>query len=135
MLAGLEGSACERMVGRNRRGQGDRLDRGVAEQGVHVGLLTQAGVAAANAGERPLVAVANGNEIGLVQLVEVPHEIGAPVAEPDHRDSHRVGAELAVHPVDAARVAAHHPVRSGRTSCLKVRASSERSSPNVQPRA
>ena len=90
----------------------------------------QSGITAGQLRPRALVAVADRNELGLRQLLEIACEVRPPVAEADHGDANRLD-ERAV----AVHQAVHQMARSRRKTCVVVRSRSERSRRNDQARA
>ena len=89
VFAGAERGVDQGEMGRNGSGDCDRLDRPVGEDVLHVGRCADRRIAPLHRLERLLAQVADRDDLGRRQLVEVPHQIGSPIAEPDHRDSNR----------------------------------------------
>src|SRR5262249_10127573 len=86
VLARLDGGHAELEVRAHRRGDGDRVDRGIAQEVVKVRRDPDGREAALEALELRGVEVGDGHDLGVARLDEVPDEVGAPVAVPDDAD-------------------------------------------------
>ena len=105
VLAGGERRCRERMVRRHRRGDDQRLDRGVGQQLVERAREVDRRVLLRDLGQRARVQVADRQQLGAGQLDEVADEVRAPVAESDDGDADRLdGGGSGSGPVDRMSV-------------------------------
>ena len=98
MLPGEECLARELEVRHDRRRDGDGVDADVRHHLLEARRLARVGKAGAEALEALLLAVADPRELCALQLVEVPREVRAPVAEAHRSEPHSFHTRPSVEP-------------------------------------
>ena len=118
VLAVAQRRRGDRKMGRDRRGDQHGVDGRVLEEVVEPLRAAHRRIPLRDLVQRLRAPVADPGHLGILDLVQVPHEVRPPVAEPDH-----------------AEPEPRHAVPPGRSSCTGVRSSNRRSSSSDQPRA
>ena len=135
VLAGFERRLGELEVCRDRCGDRDGVDLGVGEDVPEARGAAKGREAAPDRVDGGAAGVAYHDRVCAVHLVEVPHEVGPPVAEADDGHPHRQVVRSCPAGSRAALEGRAHAAPFPRRTAKGVRTRSRRSRPSDQPRA